>query len=126
MEAMNYEFLIRRVNHCGRHGVKGADADIYRRMERAERYLTDSNWLKSKEGKEHNYKISFGEVNRYVSRALKDGINQIENTISEGDKAILKEMISEIDDFDFHNKIRIKEIIENADKLFRNYGLQMG
>lgn len=40
MEAMEYEFLLRRVYNCGRRGVSGADADIYRQMEHAERAYT--------------------------------------------------------------------------------------
>lgn len=126
MEAMNYETLIRRVNQCGRHGVKGADADIYRRMERAERYLADSNWLKSKEEKEHDYRISFGEVTRYVSRAIKDGANLIEHTLSEEEQTQLNGMITEIDSLDFYDKKRIEEIIQIADLMFRTHGLKMG
>lgn len=33
--AMSYEYLIRRAHQCGRYGVEGANADIYRSYERA-------------------------------------------------------------------------------------------
>lgn len=35
MEAMNYEYLIRAVFKCGRTRRFGADADIFRGLERA-------------------------------------------------------------------------------------------
>ena len=34
-QSMNYELVIRRAYKCARGGVKGADADIFRRYERA-------------------------------------------------------------------------------------------
>ncbi len=34
MKALHYEYLIRAAFKCGRYGVAGADADIYRRLER--------------------------------------------------------------------------------------------
>jgi hypothetical protein len=126
MEAMNYEYLIRRVNQCGRHGVKGADADIYRRMERAETHLTNPYWNKTQEEKEHDYRISFTEVSRYVSKAIKNGIDQIEYRATEEEKDQLKKMVKEVDDFDFYNKKRIEEIIDSSDEIFRKHGLNMG
>ena len=125
MQAMNYENLIRRVNQCGRHGVKGADADIYRKMERAEMHLTDIYWNKTKEEKEHDYRIAFAEVSRYTSKAIKDGIDQVEYNITEEEKSTLKNIVKEIDSFDFYNKTRIDEIIKNTDEIFRKYGLEM-
>lgn len=35
MKALYYEYLIRAVFKCGRYGVAGADADIYRSLEGA-------------------------------------------------------------------------------------------
>jgi hypothetical protein len=125
MEAMNYEHLIRRVNQCGRHGVKGADADIYRRMERAEMHLADIYWNKTNEEKEHDYRIAFAEVSRYVSKAIKDGIDQIAYNITDEEKGKLKNVVKETGSFDFYNKIRIDEIIKDTDEIFRKYGLEM-
>ena len=41
MDALGYEYLIRRAHYCGRYGVHGADADTYRSYEREEsRYMS--------------------------------------------------------------------------------------
>jgi len=40
MDAMYFEYLIRRVYECGRYGAAGADADIFRQYEYAERGYT--------------------------------------------------------------------------------------
>jgi hypothetical protein len=46
--AMDYEILIRKAFNCGRHGVYGADADIYRRYERNQlMYETNLNEIKN-------------------------------------------------------------------------------
>lgn len=37
IDAMDFEYFIRRVYKCGRHGVANADADIYRKFEYANR-----------------------------------------------------------------------------------------
>ncbi len=41
MSAMDYEILIRRAYDCGRYGKKGADADIFRGLEREEFYAKE-------------------------------------------------------------------------------------
>lgn len=70
MSAMSYEYLLRRVYQCGRDGAKSADADIFRKLEHAERYLTDPHWNKSQEQKEYDYSKAFAEVRMYVRDAL--------------------------------------------------------
>jgi hypothetical protein len=39
MDALEYEYLIRRIYQTGRTSANGADADVYRKMERAETAL---------------------------------------------------------------------------------------
>ncbi len=74
--AMGYEYLIRRANKCGRHGVAGANADIYRSFERAyaeykefksgkPKYTT-----KSLEEIISNYMLKCGEVSAYILTAI--------------------------------------------------------
>lgn len=56
MDAMSYEYLIRRAHNCGRHGVEGANADIYRAMERdIDLHITALNEI------ENNLPRSWGE-----------------------------------------------------------------
>lgn len=77
--AMNYEYLIRRAHQCGRHGVAGADADTFRRLQRlAYTYIEEKKaietkgerkWRKSEEEMLTEYMISAGEVSAYIKTA---------------------------------------------------------
>lgn len=65
--AMMYEYLIRSAHQCGRFGVAGANADIFRRFEAlngTHRSDTNNDSLKSK------YLICIGEVSAYINTAI--------------------------------------------------------
>ena len=74
--AREYECLLRWVYHCGPGGVKGADADIYRKLEHAEAHLTSFHWNKTQEQKEYDYGSAFAEIRMYVLRAIRDGLEK--------------------------------------------------
>lgn len=65
--AMYYELIVRKANNnCGRYGTAGADADIYRHLERV--------WAKGLDGKymstpQERY-FALGEVSAYLRDAL--------------------------------------------------------
>lgn len=124
MEAMSYEFLLRRVYNCGRHGVKGADADIYRRMDMAKRHLDDPYWGKSKEQKEHDFYSSFIQVKDHVANAIKKGLEQIDYKATEEDINSLKTMLAALREHNFYDTEKLDEIIDNADEIFRKHGLK--
>ena len=65
MEAMNYEYLIRAVFKCGRTRRFGADADIFRGLERASVPFPGQKSV-------DQYKLGFkiGEVAAYLHTAL--------------------------------------------------------
>jgi hypothetical protein len=124
MDAMEYEYLIRRVYHCGRHGAKGADADIYRRLERAQAHLTSTHWNKTQEEKEHDYNTAFAEVRMFVKEAIREGIKQVQHRLTDKEAALLAAIQQEANKLGFYDKKRLDEIIEIVDEIFRKYGLE--
>ena len=64
IKALHYEYLIRAVFKCGRYGVAGADADIYRRLERV-------SWGETSGGVDQFVLgVSVGEVAAHIDNAL--------------------------------------------------------
>ena len=114
MDAMSYEFLLRRVYHCGRGGVKGADADIYRKVEHAMMYLDDPNWKGTKEKKQQDYYNAFAEVRMYMRNALQEGIKQVKYRATKSELAKLEGMETEVHSLGFNDKKRLDEIIDQA------------
>jgi len=121
---MSYEYLLRPVYHCGRHGAKGADADVYRKLERAEIHLTNPNWNKTKEEKEYDYRVAFAGVKSYVGNALKEGFKQVQYKATEEEVGKLENIKTELNDIGFYDKKRLDEIIKEADKIFKEHGLE--
>lgn len=124
MNAMSYEYLLRRVYHCGRHGAKGADADVYRKLEHAEMHLTNPNRNKTKEEKEYDYRTAFAGVKTYVSNAIREGAKQVQYKATQEEAGKLEGMQTELNDFAFYDKKRLDEIIREADKIFGEHGLE--
>lgn len=124
MDAMDYEFLLRRVYHCGRSGVKGADADVYRKLEHAEMHLNDPYWNKTQEQKEYDYRSSFAEVKMHVRNALVEGLKQIHYKATKQDVEKIEAMETQINSIRFYDKKRLDEVIDEADEIFRKYGLE--
>jgi hypothetical protein len=126
MEAMVYESLLRSVYNCGRSGKKGADADIYRKMEMAERFLTDTNWNKPKHEKEYDFRKAFVEVKTYVRKALIDGLKQVQTRASKEEIERIETMEATLQRLDFFNKIELDIIVDTADEIFSKNGLKEG
>lgn len=124
MDAMAYEFLIRRVYQCGRNGIEGADADIYRKMEHAESHLNDPHWRKTKEEKEYDYRSAFVEVKNHVANAIKKGSEKVKFKLSKEEESHLYRMLNTVRRIDFYNKEELDEIIDKADEIFSKQGLQ--
>lgn len=124
MDAIDYEYLLRQVYNCGRHGVKGADADLYRKLEYAETQLTDPDWNKTQEQKEHDYRSVFVEVRMHVRKAVRDGKEKIKYSALKEEMKKLEEMESALHKLNFYDKKILDEIIDNASDIFRKYGLQ--
>ncbi|MFD1258117.1 hypothetical protein ACFQ3S_15015 [Mucilaginibacter terrae] len=100
VDEMDFEYLVRRVNECGRHGVANADADIYRRYERTERmYLMDVENIKNNqmrvstkpiENMKDDFEIASNQIWRIVQITLNQAIEKFKHILSKEDAAELK------------------------------------
>ena len=87
--AMNYEYLIRRANQCGRHGVAGADADTFRRLQRlALKYNKNRTEKDLRE-----YMVSAGEVSAYIKTACQLVIKKFDGKLSDDQYNELEEVM---------------------------------
>ncbi len=120
---MQYEVLIRSVYNCGRGSAKGADADIYRRMDMAERIREDSISNKTQEEKDYDYRSKFSEVRANVRNALRDGLDKIKYRATKDDIEKIEEMYSTLHRLNFFDKKELDIIIESADEIFFKNGL---
>lgn len=123
MEEMEYEYLLRRVYHCGRNYSNGADADVYRAMERAYSNLQTKVLYSTQEDREYEFRKQFAKVRNHVDKALVEGLKQIRHTASEEETKRLEKMRSTLL-WDFYDKDQLDEIISKADNLFQKYGLE--
>lgn len=103
---MSYEFLIRRAHNCGRYGVKGANADIYRELERdSSLYATALNEI------ENNLPRTWGEnvkdiANRcqknsenvadHIFFAIKKVQSNLNSSLTEEDQEVFEQCKSEL------------------------------
>lgn len=102
----------------------GADADAYRKLERAAMHLNDPNWRKTKEEKENDNKSAFAEIKMYVRNAITEGKNQIKFQTSEDDLNILSEIEVTLHKHDFYDQKKLQEMMEIVDDIFREKGLE--
>jgi hypothetical protein len=99
--AMDYEYLVRRAFQCGRSYEKGADADIYRKLERsyghflreseAERTGKPKTWNKSVSELETEYKSDLRVVAGYVDAAIAKALQNYSGLFSADQQEVLKE-----------------------------------
>ena len=114
MKALYYEYLISAVFKCGRYGVAGADADIYRRLERV-------SWGEPS-GSVDQFKlgVSVGEVAAYIDNALEH---------IKGKHLHNQEFIEKIEEciclLCDPTKEKIDECIDKAWEAFRSIGLTL-
>ena len=121
---MSYEYLLRGVYHCDRYGAKGADADVYRKLEYAEMHLANPNWNKTEAEKEYDYRTIFAGVKTYVQNALREGFKQVQYKATKDEIEKLEDLKTEVNDINFYDKKRLDEIIKEADNIFKEHGLE--
>jgi hypothetical protein len=74
--ALSYEYLLRRAHKCGRNGVAGANADVYRHFEKAHAEYKEVKSGKPKftnkslEEAFGDYMLCCGEVSAYIITAI--------------------------------------------------------
>jgi len=72
MDALSYEYLIRKAFNCDRGGANGmAEADIYRKMERVENAIKMRMSASSNGDLEYNYRSAAINISVNVSEALR-------------------------------------------------------
>jgi len=119
MDAMSYEFLIRRAYHCGRHGAKGkADTRDYHELERAVRQCNSPETsTKSKEELEYDVRVAGTKVALGVEDAIKKAMAEVKyDADAKEEIKILEELIKKVS---LQRDIKvINEVIEEAMNIF--------
>ncbi len=133
MKALNYEYLIRRVYNCGRYGVDGADADIYRGLGRVYgMYMTSLNelennlprtWNQDINNLAFNYGVSAGEVAQYIKNSIRKVKLTFENDLTQEQIDGFNDCIS---DLDIPEMDIIDDVIDRAEKIMIDLGLFPG
>jgi len=123
MEAMEYEYLLRRVYDTGRSYENGADADIYRSMETAYNNLTTKSLFSDQDQREYDFRTKFSKVRIHVDDAIAFGLKQIKYkaTLEEVKKI---EAMSGTLTYKFFDKEKLDKIIDEANEIFQAHGLE--
>ncbi len=126
MDAMLYEILIRQANECGRHGVHGANADLYRHFEMAVSLYEDAKKelpkLSSKTDDELCFDAAFnmGIITAHIKSAIYKVMRDKEGLLSE-------EQYQKLEDNLVYlvrpSKQKIDKVIESSSNIFREVGL---
>jgi len=119
---MKYELLLRQVYHCEKNFSNGADACIYRAMEQAHIDLKTNVIYTTQLEQQQEFKKRITTVRNYVSKAITDGILQI-NHLASSDVIRELESEQEILTVSFYEKEKLDEIIDKVSKLFHINGL---
>jgi hypothetical protein len=117
--ALNYEYLIRRAFQCGRYGVPGANADVFRALERSFVLNRDNNDVNQSEELLFNYAFDCGEVATYMITAIEKFANDFEANLTPEQNEEIEDLISLL------NNSRIEQIeqaIERAQALMITHG----
>lgn len=125
MSAMNYEYLIRRVNNCGRYGAPGANADIYRKLELSKANITSPYWNKTQEDKEYEYRSAFATVRAFTLTAIRKGISEVSHQLNAEEKQELDQIRAILVSHDFYDKEVLDSSIKTADLIFKRHGLEI-
>jgi predicted DNA-binding protein len=101
MDALNYEYLIRRCHQVGRYGVAGADADTFREFERSYILVTSEKdlaakgqpkqWNKTIEELNIDYATNAGKVSAYINTAIEKAMKDYEDKLSDEQYEVLEQ-----------------------------------
>lgn len=125
MDAMSYEYLIRKSYNCGRGGAGGkAEATIYRKMERAENALKIGMSATTNGNLEYDYRSAAIGVSMNVNHALRKVISgSFFPEKNNKAKKRLQELAGKVS-MNTDRKT-IDEIIEEAHEIFKELGIEM-
>lgn len=117
--ALNYEYLIRRAFQCARYGVPGANADVFRALERSFVLNRDNNNVNQSEELLFDYAFNCGEVATYIITAIEKFAKDFEENLTTEQSEEVEDIISLL------NNSRIEQIegaIERAQALMIAHG----
>lgn len=117
--ALNYEYLIRRAFQCGRYGVPGANADVFRALQRSFVLYRDNNDINQNVELLFNYAFGCGEVAAYIITAIEKFANDFEENLTAEQNEEVEDLISLL------NNSRIEQIelaIERAQVIMIAHG----
>ena len=93
MDALHYEYFIRRALQTARYGVSGANADNFRHLEKSyflyksEKDLAEKGlpkqWNKSIDELANDYAINTGKISAYVKMAIDHSLKQYGKLLSD-------------------------------------------
>ena len=124
MTGIQYENFVRRVYNCGRDHRTGADADIYRKLEWADKNLSAVDTKLTGGLKEYtSYVDAFSIVKRFVRNAVRDGLSKIRYHASKEEMSSLDEMVVTLERVNFSDKKVLDVFITDANNIFCRHGL---
>ena len=126
MTGMQYENFVRRVYNCGRDYRNGADSDIYRKLEWADKDLVAVDHKLTGGQKEYtNYVDAFSAVRKYVRNSIRDGLVKIRYKASNDEMVSLEQMLVTLHGINFTDKKILDVFITDANNIFCRHGLVM-
>lgn len=117
--ALNYEYLIRRAFQCGRYEVPGANADVFRALERSFVLNRDNNDYRQNEELLFNYAFGCGEVATYIVTAIEKFTKDFEKSLTAEQNEEVEDLISLLNNSRIE---QIEEAIERAQELMIAHG----
>ncbi len=125
MDALSYEYLIRKAYNCGRGGANGkAEASIYRRMER----VTKARKMRISVSTNNELEYSYRSASLQVSMNINDALIRVLNNFHFTDKNIgIKNTLENLTDDVYMSTDRriIDNTIKNAHDIFKRIKLRM-
>jgi hypothetical protein len=117
--ALNYEYLIRRAFQCGKYGVPGANADVFRILERNFVLNRDNNNVKQSEELLFDYAFNCGKVATYIKTAIEKFAKDFEENLTAEQNEEIEDLISLLNNSRIE---QIEEAIERAQTLMIAHG----
>lgn len=114
MDALKYEYLIRRAFQCGRYGVPGANADTFRALERSYVLYRDNNTPARHDELLIKYAFDCGEVATYINVAIEKFSKDFEEQLTAEENQEIEDIISILNESTI---VEIKQAIERAEFL---------
>lgn len=130
---MSYEYLIRRAHNCGRYGVEGANADIFRTLEReCSLHATALNeiennlprtWGEDVKVLESNSRNSTAEVAYHIVNAIWKAQDRLDSRLTDEEQRVFEDCKIELNTPTLE---KINEVIKKAEEIMMKHGLYPG